>query len=274
MTKPIEPKGKSSAKTTSKKSKLGTKLSKKPEVKKKAKARKGNTLKKDKGILTKKPSKKPVKLPIPETINDAMELSCAELLTIMTDKQRMFCKEYQVDRNGTQAAIRAGYSKDSARQVASDTMAKTYVRAYIEKILAQQSIRLDVSADRVIQEIAKMAYSNMEDYVSVKDGSIVGDLSTVTRDQMACVQEFTTEVNIEFDKDGNEVGKIRKSKFKLVDKKASLKMLGDYNKLFVQKLELSGKDGAPLISLITGMSAEQKDDVLAKLDELIGKEDE
>lgn len=53
----------------------------------------------------------------------------------MTAKQKLFCDEYLIDLNATQAAIRAGYSKKNARNIASETLAKPYIKAYIDKRL-------------------------------------------------------------------------------------------------------------------------------------------
>ena len=51
----------------------------------------------------------------------------------LTIKQELFKKEYLVDFNATQAAIRAGYSKDSARQIGADNMSKAYIKEAIQK---------------------------------------------------------------------------------------------------------------------------------------------
>lgn len=53
----------------------------------------------------------------------------------LTAKQKRFCDEYLIDCNGTQAAIRAGYSKRSARAIATENLAKPYIREYIDEQL-------------------------------------------------------------------------------------------------------------------------------------------
>lgn len=55
----------------------------------------------------------------------------------MTNKQKRFADEYLIDTNATQAAIRAGYSKNSARQIADRLMSKVDIREYIEERLEQ-----------------------------------------------------------------------------------------------------------------------------------------
>ena len=69
----------------------------------------------------------------------------------LTDKQRRFCLEYLQDFNATQAAIRSGYSKRSARQSAVRNMANESVRTCIEDMVRQKESELIASADEVLQ---------------------------------------------------------------------------------------------------------------------------
>lgn len=55
----------------------------------------------------------------------------------LTDKQKRFCEEYIVDCNATQAAIRAGYSKNSVRQIGTENLSKPSIRKYIDELQAQ-----------------------------------------------------------------------------------------------------------------------------------------
>ena len=68
----------------------------------------------------------------------------------LTDKQERFCTEYQVDQNGTQAAIRAGYAEGSARQSASDLMSKPAIQARMAELAELQRQRTNITADRVL----------------------------------------------------------------------------------------------------------------------------
>jgi hypothetical protein len=70
----------------------------------------------------------------------------------LTDLQQRFVDEYLVDLNGTQAAIRAGYSPDSARQMASENLSKPYIQAAIAEARKAQQERTQVDADRVVTE--------------------------------------------------------------------------------------------------------------------------
>ena len=55
----------------------------------------------------------------------------------LTAKQRRFVQEYLIDLNATQAAIRAGYSKNSARQVGTENLSKPSIKQAIEERLKQ-----------------------------------------------------------------------------------------------------------------------------------------
>jgi hypothetical protein len=87
--------------------------------------------------------------------------------TELTPKQKRFCEEYAIDFNGTQAAIRAGYSEHSAGIIASQNLTKLNVRNQIEKSIAEKSIRTEITADRVLQSIAEIAFA--EKNVSNRD---------------------------------------------------------------------------------------------------------
>lgn len=73
----------------------------------------------------------------------------------LTDKQKRFCEEYVVDLNGTQAAIRAGYSEKGARVNAAKLLTKTNIQERISRLKEQRSEETGVTAEWVVQEIKK-----------------------------------------------------------------------------------------------------------------------
>ena len=88
----------------------------------------------------------------------------------MTDKQARFCEEYMIDLNATQAAIRAGYSPKTAREQAPRLLANVSIQNRIAQLQAEQSRRTGVSADRVVRELAKIAFANASDLSFGEDG--------------------------------------------------------------------------------------------------------
>lgn len=75
----------------------------------------------------------------------------------MTDKVVSFCQEYAVDKNGCQAAIRAGYSERSAKEIASENLTKPNIVNYVDYLLNKNSIRAQVDAVYVIKGLKKVA---------------------------------------------------------------------------------------------------------------------
>jgi len=88
----------------------------------------------------------------------------------LTAKRKRFCREWIIDRNGTQAAVRSGYSEKTANEQAAQLLADTSVQKEIARLEAAQNKRLDITADKVKAEIAKIAFVDIIDLVEKFDG--------------------------------------------------------------------------------------------------------
>lgn len=75
----------------------------------------------------------------------------------LTDKQVRFCEEYLIDLNATQAAIRAGYSEKTAKQIASENLAKPDLHAYIAELQQKRSQRTEITSDFVLSGLKEVA---------------------------------------------------------------------------------------------------------------------
>lgn len=159
-----------------------------------------------------------------------------------TAKQRIFVREYLIDLNVTQAAIRAGYSQRTAAEAGSSNLKKPHLRAAIDAALLERAKRAppEVSTQRVLEEIGRLAYSNMLDYIQPQaDGYAVLDLSQLTRQQAAAIQEVTIDEYM--DGRGEDARPVKRVKFKLSDKSRSLELLGKHLGLFREQLEITHK---------------------------------
>ena len=136
----------------------------------------------------------------------------------MTDKQKRFCEEYMIDLNATQAAIRAGYSPKTANEQGAQNLVK--LSKYIDQLKAEQSRRTGVSADRVVRELAKIAFVNAGDLIDPETASVKLDAS---RDDLAAVQSIKVKT---FGEDGLE------HEVKLADKLRALELLGKHLGVF------------------------------------------
>ena len=139
----------------------------------------------------------------------------------MTEKQKRFVEEYLIDLNATQAAIRAGYSVKNADKIGSELLGKTGVQKAVSEAIAERSRRTGVNQDRVVRELARIAFSNFSDIVDPDTARIKED---ATEDDLACIQSIKIKPN--------EFGTERE--VRLFDKRAALvdlgKHLGMWNK--------------------------------------------
>jgi phage terminase small subunit len=87
----------------------------------------------------------------------------AQAVDLLTARQRLFVREYLVDFNATQAAMRSGYSARTARQTGSENLSKPYIASEIERALAEHG---GVTPTRLIEELAKIAFSDIRKVVS------------------------------------------------------------------------------------------------------------
>lgn len=83
-------------------------------------------------------------------------LELEELLKPMTRKQSLFCREYWIDLNATQAAIRAGYSENSAQQIASENLCKPVIIAAMDCFFEARHEQIDINAELIEREYWKL----------------------------------------------------------------------------------------------------------------------
>lgn len=159
----------------------------------------------------------------------------------LTEKQRRFVEEYLIDLNATQAAIRAGYSVKTAAVIGAENLIKPNISNEISKAMAERSKRTGVTADRVIEELAKIGFINISDVVDLKTGKV---LSEAQKEDLACIQSVKVKET--------EFGKDREVKF--YDKKSALELLGKHLGLFTDKIDINAN-----------VNTEKLDDVISQL---------
>ncbi len=161
----------------------------------------------------------------------------------LTKKQEMFVQEYLIDLNATQAAIRAGYSPDTAKEIGCENLTKPNIRARVDQALAERSKRTGINQDRVLMELAKMAFVNISDVVNLENVKV---LDTATREDLACIQSIKIKPN--------EWGTERE--VKLSDKKAALELLGKHLGMFKDNLNLNVTTSEKLDDIISQIGGE------------------
>ena len=148
-----------------------------------------------------------------------------------------FARNYVIDFNATRSALAAGYSKLNAPSIGARLSKNPKVKKLIAQFESERADRTATTADRVLEEIKRLAYANLEDYTTInKDGQLDINLATCNRDQLASVQEFTVDTT-----GGTGDGErrvVKRTKFKLADKTKNLEMLARHLKMLTDKQEI------------------------------------
>lgn len=142
----------------------------------------------------------------------------------LTDKQKEFVRQYLVDLNATQAAVRAGYSVKTAYRQGADLLQKTSIREAIEKAQAKRARRVEVTQDYVLSNLVEVVERTMQRApVTDRKGE------QVTDEEGRAVWTFDA-------KGANR----------------ALELLGKHLGIFTDKIraEVSGPDGGPVASEI------------------------
>ena len=94
---------------------------------------------------------------------------------MLNEKQKQFCEEYIIDLNGTQAAIRTGYSKKTANRIASELLSKLDIQEYICELKNKRSERVKYSQDELMRDILEVKNRCMQaNPVLDKEGNETG----------------------------------------------------------------------------------------------------
>lgn len=137
----------------------------------------------------------------------------------LTDKQEMFCREYLVDLNATQAAIRAGYSDKTANRIAAQLLSKLDIGKRIQELKSERGERLAIDADYVLQRLVEIDQMDVAD-ILLSNGEIkpIKDWPKVWRITLSGID--VTEMA------GDSTGLLKKIKWP--DKVKNLELLGKH----------------------------------------------
>ena len=169
----------------------------------------------------------------------------------LTEKQKRFVEEYLIDLKATQAAIRAGYSPNTARDIGCENLAKPNIRACIDKEIAERSKRTGINQDRVIRELARLAFVNANDVIDMEEATLKDG---ATEDDTAAIA--SVKVKTIPTKEGEGIER----EIKLTDKLKALELLGKHLGMFKDKVEIDAtvKSTAKLDSILSQLGNEEE----------------
>lgn len=149
----------------------------------------------------------------------------------LSDRDIKFADEYMIDLDAKNAAIRAGYKPTTANTASEwirpDNPTKPRLRAEIDRRIAERSRRTGVTADRVIMELAKIAFADITDIVDLETGEYIPDAKKADTAAIASVKikstQFTTEREI-----------------RMADRNKALELLGKHLGMFKENVQIEG----------------------------------
>ncbi len=187
----------------------------------------------------------------------------------LTPKQERFVQEYLIDLNATQAAIRAGYSEKNAGKIGPELLGKTRITEAIQEAMTKREKRTEVTQDQVINELAKIGFSNISDYLRVAEFEVIADYEKgedgepdkskpITR-RVKGVEIYNTD---DIDREKlDTISEVRQTRdgisIKLHDKLKALELLGKHMGMFTDKIQHEfGEDGVLKVQFVGSEDAE------------------
>jgi len=153
----------------------------------------------------------------------------------MTRKQAAFCREYVIDYNATQAAIRAGFSKNGAAVTGDRLLRKSNISAFIDELEAEKQAKRDVTIDKILSEYAKIAFTDLPGIINYSRGIMsLSDFEKLTPDQRACIKKFKIKTGKPLADDPDKVP-CDYVEIELHDKMHALDMMGKHLGMFIER---------------------------------------
>jgi phage terminase small subunit len=152
--------------------------------------------------------------------------------TKMTPQQQRFVEEYMLDLNGTQAAIRAGYTQRNASVIATQLLSKPLVHDAVQVAEAEYLRRAGVRALAVLQELTRLGFSDITHY-AIDDNGDVALAENAPPHAMRAVSSIKKKIRKVSTEDGEHV--TYETEIKLWNKNDALDKLGQHLKLFGDK---------------------------------------
>ena len=174
----------------------------------------------------------------------------------LTPKQQMFVKEYLIDLNATQAALRAGYSARTAGAIGKENLQKPLIQAEIQKNMNNRAEKVEISSERILQELAAIAFHDTNDVVYVDEVDYISGWKVTQKEtetepeikepimdtrQTVVVKNLSELTPLQ----RKSIASIKQGKegieIKFYDKIKAAELLGKHMKLFADKVEHSGE---------------------------------
>lgn len=163
----------------------------------------------------------------------------------LTPKQKSFVQNYIIDFNATRAAKAAGYSAKTATEQGSRLLTYANIQAAIQKAIDKRAEKTGITAERVIQELALIAFADIKDYATIEDGGgvTVKKFEDMPDGASKAISRLKERRRLLSDAEGNGDNVVIDSQIELAhwDKPKALELLGKHLGIFPDKLKVDGQ---------------------------------
>ncbi len=154
----------------------------------------------------------------------------------MTPMQERFAREYLIDHNAMQAALRAGYSPDCAQGSSFEFLEHPEIKPIIAKYAKKQAVKLELTAEKVLGELSRIAFFNPKSLYD-SEGKLK-NIEEIEDDAAICITSIEEEEIFDgYGKDRKRIGRLKK--IKLASKIDALDKLGKHLKLFNDTVDIN-----------------------------------
>lgn len=179
------------------------------------------------------------------------------ILNQLSFKQKMFILEYVKDYNGTQAAIRAGYTPEAAHVQASRFLGQPKIQDALAEYEKGLATRFVSTKERVLKEMSLIAYSDVADYFDKKGPLKIKEFDKLPPQVTRCIKKLKIKTSTKKVMGGPKEARVviaeyvdQDIDFELYDKKSALDQMGKQLGMFSDKVMHGGHDGGPIKFLV------------------------
>ena len=181
----------------------------------------------------------------------------------ISPKRMRFITEYLTDLNATKAAIRAGYPEKSAAAIGGEYIAIPVIANEIAKRIAERTKRVEITQDRVVRELAKLAFLDARKFFDADGKPIaITELDDETAGAIAGLDVLEEYLHLG---KGERVKTGSIKKYRLSDKRGALELLGKHLGMFANKVIISGdNNGDPVRMQYSSMTQQELEALASK----------
>lgn len=176
----------------------------------------------------------------------------------LTPKRELFCQEYVKDMNGTQAAIRAGYSPHTANEQAARLLAISSVKSRVQELTKEKVGRIKIEQDDVLRELLAILKSTHKDYKQDADGNLTTVENPSNPDADRAVAGVRRRIKRHIDPFGEkeEIVQVEEVEYRLWDKNSAIQKAMKHLGLLEDKLSVKIEDPAGALAEVLGLKKE------------------